>query len=177
MFSSKDTINNKDFSNLKIGHVFTNEEKTYKFIQKKLTEDFFGTANSSNPRNKNAISTITNNELNLEFNSKYVLGKFKAKTNLTSYSYGYDTILNSNSTINKLKIEGNAISFGADWNAKIKNFQLNAAASVTPGDGRLSGNYLKGEAVFKKDSIFSIKGTLLISSKSSNFNTLLHQSE
>ena len=177
LFSSKDTINNKDFSNLKIGHVFTNEEKTYKFIQKKLTEDFFGTANSSNPRNKNAISTITNNELNLEFNSKYVLGKFKAKTNLTSYSYGYDTILNSNSTINKLKIEGNAISFGADWNAKIKNFQLNAAASITPGNGRLSGNYLKGEAVFKKDSIFSVTSTLLISSKSSNFNTLLHQSE
>jgi hypothetical protein len=177
LLSSKDTINNKDFSNLKIGHVFTNEEKTYKFIQNKLTEDFFGTANSSNAKNKNAISTITNNELNLEFNSKYVLGKFKAKTNLTSYSYGYDTILNSNSTINKLKIKGNAISFGTDWNAKIKNFQLNAAASITPGNGRLSGNYLKGEAVFKKDSIFSVTGTLLISSKSSNFNTLLHQSE
>jgi hypothetical protein len=177
LLSSKDTINNKDFSNLKIGHVFTNEEKTYKFIQNKLTEDFFGTANSSNPKNKNAISTITNNELNLEFNSKYVLGKFKAKTNLTSYSYGYDTILNSNSTINKLKIEGNAISFGADWNARIKNFQLNADASITPGTGRLSGNFLKGEAIYERDSVFSLKGTLLLSSKLPNFNTLLHQSE
>jgi hypothetical protein len=177
LLASKDTINNKDFSNLKIGHVFTNENKTYEFIQGALTPDFFGAANSSNPRDKKAVSKITNNELNLEFNSKYVLGKFKAKTNLTSYSYGYDTILNSNSTINKLKIKGNAISFGADWNAKIKNFQLNADASVTPGNGRLSGNFLKGEAVYKKDSIFSVKGTLLISSKSSNFNTLLHQSE
>jgi hypothetical protein len=176
LLSSKDTVNNKDFSNLKIGHVFTSEDKTYQFIQDNVTEAFFGTASSSNPKNKNAVSTLTNNELNLEFNSKYVLGKFKAKTNLTSYSYGYDTILNSNSTINKLKIEGNAISFGADWNARIKNFQLNADASVTPGNGRLSGNYLKGEAMFKKDSIFSVKGTLLISSKSSNFNTLLHQS-
>ena len=46
---------------------------------------------------------ITDNELNLEFNSKYVLGKFKVKTNLTSYSYGYDTILNSNSSINQLR--------------------------------------------------------------------------
>ena len=131
-----------------------------------------------NPKNKDvATSKITNNELNLEFNSKYVLGKFKAKTNFTNYSYGYDTILNSNSSVNRLKLEGNAISFGADWNAKIKNFQLNADASITPGNGRLSGNFLKGEAVFVKDSVFSVKGTLLLSSKSPNFNMLLHQSE
>ena len=177
LLSSKDTVNDKDFSNLKVGHILTNENKTYEFIQGTLTPAFFGNANSSNPRDKKATSKITSNELNLEFNSKYVLGKFKAKTNITSYSYGYDTILNSSSDLNRLKIEGNAISFGADWNAKIKNFQLNAAASITPGNGRLSGNFLKGEAVYEKDSIFSVKGTLLLSSKSPNFNTLLHQSE
>ncbi len=177
LLSSKDSINNKDFSNLKVGHILTNEEKTYEFIQGSLNTAFFGTANSSNPRDKKATSKITSNELNLEFNSKYVLGKFKAKTNFTNYSYGYDTILNSNSSVNRLKLEGNAISFGADWNAKIKNFQLNADASITPGNGRLSGNFLKGEAVYEKDSVFSVKGTLLLSSKSPNFNTLLHQSE
>ena len=177
LLSSKDSINNKDFSNLKVGHILTNENKTYEFIQGKLNTTFFGTANSSNPRNKKATSKITSNELNLEFNSKYVLGKFKAKTNFTNYSYGYDTILNSNSSVNRLKLEGNAISFGADWNAKIKNFQLNADVSITPGNGRLFGNFLKGEAVYEKDSVFSVKGTLLLSSKSPNFNTLLHQSE
>ncbi len=150
LLSSKDSINNKDFSNLKVGHILTNENKTYEFIQGSLNTAFFGTANSSNPRDKKATSKITSNELNLEFNSKYVLGKFKAKTNFTNYSYGYDTILNSNSSVNRLKLEGNAISFGADWNAKIKNFQLNADASITPGNGRLSGNFLKGEAVLRK---------------------------
>ena len=177
LLSSKDSINNKDFSNLKVGHILTNENKTYEFIQGKLNTAFFGTANSSNPRNKKATSKITSNELNLEFNSKYVLGRFKAKTNFTNYSYGYDTILNSNSSVNRLKLEGNAISFGADWNAKIKNFQLNADVSITPGNGRLFGNFLKGEAVYEKDSVFSVKGTVLLSSKSPNFNTLLHQSE
>lgn len=177
LLSSKDSINNKDFSNLKVGHILTNENKTYQFIQGRLNTAFFGTANSSNPRNKKATSKITSNELNLEFNSKYVLGKFKAKTNFTNYSYGYDTILNSNSSVNRLKLEGNAISFGADWNAKIKNFQLNADVSITPGNGRLFGNFLKGEAVYEKDSVFSVKGTVLLSSKSPNFNTLLHQSE
>ena len=107
--------------------------------------------------NNEAKNTITNNEMNLEFNSKYVLGKFKAKVNLSNYSYGYDTILNTNSTISKLKLEGNAISVGADWNARIKNFQLNATGNLAPGAGRLSGSFLKGEALYKKDSLFDCK--------------------
>lgn len=176
LIASKDTLSNKDFSNLKVGHVFTNESKSYRFEQPTKTTDIFGASNSISGTNNTAESKITNNEVNLEFNSKYVLGKFKAKVNFTRYSYGYDTILNSNENINKLRLEGNAISFGADWNAKIKNFQLNADASLTPGSGRLAGNYLKGEALYKKDSVFSLKGSLLISSKLPNFNTLLHQS-
>ena len=177
LLANKDTLNDKDFSNLKVGHVFTSENKSYNFDQSSITTNIFGSANSSGATNNDAKHSITNNEVNLEFNSKYVLGKFRAKANLTSYSYGYDTILNSNSNLNKLKLEGNAISVGADWNAKIKNFQLNADASLTPGSGRLSGNYLKGEALFDKDSLFTLKGSLLISSKSPNFNTLLHQSK
>ena len=173
----KDTTNNKDFSNLKFGHIFTNETKEYRFIQTTTTTAIFGDENSANARNEIAKTTITNNELNLEFNSKYVLGQFKAKINLTNYSHGYDSILNSNSNISKIKLEGNAISVGADWNAKIKNFQLNATGNISPGTGRLSGNFLKGEAIYKKDSLFALKGSLLISSKSPNFNTLLHQSK
>jgi len=177
LLANKDTINKKDFSNLKFGHVFTNETKEYRFIQTTTTTAIFGDENSSNASNNVAKTTITNNELNLEFNSKYVLGQFKAKINLTNYSHGYDSILNSNSNISKIKLEGNAISVGADWNAKIKNFQLNATGNISPGSGRLSGNFLKGEALYKKDSLFTIKGSLLLSSKSPNFNTLLHQSK
>ncbi|ARV07409.1 hypothetical protein BTO04_12230 [Polaribacter sp. SA4-10] len=177
LLANKDSISKKDFSNLKIGHVFTSETKSYNFTQRTATTAIFGDINDASADNKEATNKILNNEFNLEFNSKYVLGKFKAKTNLTQYSYGYDTILNSNSSINKLSLKGKAISFGADWNAKIKKFQLNADASITPGNSRLSGNFLKGEAFYEKDSLFSVKGSLLISSKSANFNTLLHQSK
>ena len=176
LLSSKDTITKNDFSNLKIGHVLIDETKSYNFTQGTSTIAIFGTENATDARRNSAESKITSNEINLEFNSKYVLGKFKAKANYTNYSYGYDTILNSNSSIKTLKLEGSAISFGADWNAKIKNFQLNADASITPGAGRLAGNYLKGEAFYEKDSLFTVKGSLLINSKSANFNTLLHQS-
>lgn len=175
--SKKDSVTNKDFTNLKIGHVFTTERKEYSFDQSSNTTAIFGDANASGTILNDAISKITNNELNLEFNSKYILGKFKAKVHLTSYSYGYDTILNTNNSINKLKLEGNAISFGGSWNASIKNFKLNANTNITPGSGRLSGNYFKGDAIYEKDSIFSLKGSILLSSKSPNFNTLLHQSK
>ena len=176
LLSSKDSINKKDFSNLKVGHVLTNENKSYRFTQPS-SSPIFGTTNDAKARDNSAKSQITNNEFNLEFNSKYVLGKFKAKTILTNYTYGYDSILNSSSNLNKRQLKGNAISIGADWNAKIKNFQLNATGTLTPGSSRLSGTLLKGEAIFEKDSIFSVRGTLLISSKSPNFNTLLHQSK
>jgi hypothetical protein len=176
LLANKDSLSDKDFSNLKIGHIFTNENKSYGFSQTTNTTAIFGDVNATDASNKDADSKLTNNEFNLEFNSKYVLGKFKAKVNLTSYNYGYDSILNQNSTISKLRLESNAISFGADWNARIKNFNLNADASITPGSGRLSGNYIRGTAVYAKDSLFAIKGSLLLSSKSPNFSTLLHQS-
>jgi hypothetical protein len=61
--------------------------------------------------------------------------------------------------------------------AKIKNFKLNADAAVTPGSGRLSGNFIKANANYSKDSLFTLNASLLLSSKSPNFNMLLHQSE
>jgi hypothetical protein len=175
LLSSKDSLKEKDFSNLKIGHIFTTETKEYNFTQTTTTTAIFGEQNASGASKNNAKSVITNNELNLDFNSKYVLGQFKAKVNFTNYSYGYDTILNTASSISKTKLEGKAISVGADWNAKIKNFKLNASGILTPGNSRLSGNFLKGQAVYNKDSLFTLKGSVLISSKSANFNTLLHQ--
>ena len=177
LLASKDTVNKKDFSNLKVGHVFTNETKHYFFTQTNSTPVFFGAENATGANENQAKSTFTNNELNLEFNSKYVLGQFKAKVNSSSYSYGYNAVLNSTSTLSELKFKGSAISIGADWNAKVKNFQLNATGTLTPGGSKLSGSFLKGQALYKKDSLFEVRGSLLISSKSSNFNTLLHQSK
>ena len=176
LLSKKDSTSQKDFSNLKVGHILKSETKTYDFTQLTRNTSLFGEISATEATNEGVESTITNNQFFLEFNSKYVLGKFKVKTDLTSYSYQYDTILNTNTSISDSKLSGSAISFGADWKAKIKNFQLNADASFTPGNSNLSGNYLKGEAIYSKDSLFSIKASLTLNSKSPNFNFLLHQS-
>lgn len=176
LFSKKDSTSSKDFSNLKIGHILNSETKTYDFIQGDRTTAVFGEINATDANDEGVESNLANNQFFLEFNSKYVLGKFKIKTDITSFYYKYDTILNTNSNISNTELSGSAVSFGADWKAKIKNFQLNADASLTPGSSLLSGSYLKGEAIYKKDSVFSVRANLLLSSKLPNFNYLLHQS-
>ena len=54
LLASKDTVNKKDFSNLKIGHIFTNENKIYRFIQTTVTPSIFGDVNASEAKNSDA---------------------------------------------------------------------------------------------------------------------------
>ncbi len=174
LFSSKDSVK-KDFSNLKLGHTFSHESKFYKFTQT-ASSTFFGntTATTINERVNNKI---INNQFFLEFNSKHILGRFRVDAGLTNYNYGNDSILNKNvAIINNHKIKGSAFSFGGNWNASIKNFQLNSRVNITPGSGRISGNSIYSEAIYKKDSLFSVKGSISINAKSPNFNTVLFQS-
>ena len=176
LLASKDSLSQKDFTNLKVGHAFLSEGKFYDFKQGSPDTNFFGTTNFSGAVSDKARTDFLKNQFFLEFNSKYILGTFKVKTDLISYSYGYSDIINQNSNVTKRKLEGNAASFGADWKAKIKGFQLDATGQITPGNGRLSGTNLNGNLSYKKDSLFTIKGSIAINSKSPNFNFLLHQS-
>ena len=175
IFSSKDSTNQKDFSNLKVGHILNLERKTYNFTQSGVTTDFFGEVFEIDNVNENSKSIFTNNQAYLEFNSKYILGRFKAKANYTTISYGYDAIYNPNALINTTKLKGNAVSLGAEWKGNIGDFYINGDATVTPGQGHLAGSSLKGDVLYKQDSLFTLKGSLLLNSKAPNFNfQLLH---
>ncbi len=173
---AKDSANQKNFTNLKVGHQFTSEGKSYAFTQSAVDTNFFGTTVATGAVNDKVGTDFLDNQLFLEFNSKYVLGRFRVKSNLTRLSYGYGEILNSTSGITNRRREENAASFGADWNAKVKNFYLDASGQITPGNSQLSGTNLKGQLTYKKDSLFTIKTGLNIQSKSPNFNFLFHQS-
>lgn len=175
LISSKDTSNVKNFSNLKLGHVFLAENKLFQFNEA-ATTSFLGTASTSTSVNETVKNRTLNNQVYLEFNSKYVLGKFRVKSHFMSYNYGYDTIYNVNNIPAQLKLSGSALGLGAEWKAKVKNFTLNADALVTPGNSRVGGSHLAGEARYEKDSLFVVKASLLINSKSPNFNFLLNHS-
>jgi len=175
LLSSKDSANQKDFTNLKVGHVLVSSKKAYEFSQNSPS-NFIGTTNFSGNIKDDVNNTFLKNQFFLEFNSKYVLGTFKAKSSIMSYSYGYDKIINQTSNINTRKLKGSAISFGADWRAKINKFQLDATGEITPGSARLAGTNLLGNLSYKKDSLFDIKASILLNAKAPNFNYLLHQS-
>jgi len=176
LFSSKDSIKN-NFTNLKFGHIFTHETKRYEFTETSLNTAFFGSANVSSGFTDVVENRLINNQLFLEFNSKYILGTFRVNTGLINYNYGYNSVLNSTiNTITNPEIKGSAISFGGNWNARINNFQLNTEVNFTPGTGRISGSNFYSEAIFKKDSVTTFKGSVSINSKSPNFNTILYQS-
>ena len=175
LLSSKDSANQKDFTNLKIGHILVSSKNTYEFRQN-APSNFIGATNYSGNIRDDVKNTFLKNQFFLEFNSKYVLGTFKAKTSIMNYSHGYDNIINQTSNINTRKLRGSAISFGADWRAKVRKFKLEASGEITPGAERLAGTNLRGNLSFKKDSLFYIKAGVLLNSKSPNFNYLLHQS-
>ena len=175
LLSSKDSANQKDFTNLKIGHVLESSREAYEFRQGSPT-NFIGTTNFSGTIRDGVKNTFIKNQFFLEFNSKYVLGTFRVKSNIMNYSYGYDKIINQTSVITKRKLKGSAASFGADWKAKINKFQLDATGEITPGSARLAGTNLQGNLSYKKDSLFDLKASILLNSASPNFNYLLHQS-
>lgn len=174
--SSKDSLNNAAVNNIKVGHIMTNETKEFWFNQRTNTPEFFGEYNATEYDKNTAKSRVSNNQLFVEFNSKYILGTVRLKASLTDYFYGYDTILNSKKDFKIRALEGKAAAYGASWKANIKKFNLHADAQITPGNGRLSGNYFKGEAMYANDSVFTMNASVLLSSKSPDFNTLFHQS-
>ncbi|WBX73418.1 putative porin [Tenacibaculum pacificus] len=176
LLSVKDSLHQKDFSNLKIGHSFTRDSKYYNFKQASVTPLVFGEAPIIGSVNDRTNFLLYNNNVFLDFNSKYVLGTFRVHSGYTTYNYGYENLQNNVVGITKNKLKGKAVSFGANWKGKIKNFYIDASSNVTPGNGRFSGSNLKAIASYKKDSIVTIKGHLEISNKLPNFNFLLHQS-
>lgn len=176
LFSSRDSTNTKDFSNLKIGHIFSYEKKDYNFNQSSSTIEFFGKNEETGAIKEITSQKLTNNQAYLEFNSKYILGRFKVKSDYSNVSYGYDDLVNKNSEIDRIRLRGKATSFGAEWRGNVGNFHINADATVIPGSGHLAGNYFNGEAFYKKDSVFTVKGKLAVNSKAPNFNFQLFQS-
>ena len=174
LLAKKDSIA-ANFTNLKIGHTLSHETKSYEFTQTSANALFGNTSSSS--IDEEVAHKYFNNQFYLEFNSKYILGQFRVKTDLTNYNYGYATVLNANTNaVSDPKIKGTALSIGGSWNARIKNFQLNSEVNITPGSGEISGNNIYSEALYKKDSLFTLKGSISINSKSPNFNSILYQS-
>lgn len=162
-----------NLSDFTIGHNYTYESKHYRFSM--TQNDLIGDAFQSEIDDNTGLKTM-NNQVYLELNSPIVLGTLRAKGSYYVFDHYFNGITYLNDQIIDQNMDGNTISAGADWNAKIKNFNLTADVS-TIFSGDLEGNSLNAAATYNKDSIFTLRAAISTVSKSPNFNFLHFQSD
>jgi len=172
LWHRQDSLTQKK-SYLKIGHVYNYQLAHYEYNENSASTSVFGTATGF--IDDKLISKQTYNQVFVALKAPIVLGELSAKLENYHYDYGYtqDTTVLTTTYGNALK--GNSVAFGGTWKAQLKHFYLNADATNIL-TGKLNGNQLKADAIFKNDSVYSLNAGILIASKSPNYNFLLYRS-
>jgi len=163
----------KPLLNLQLGNFILYEAKHYRFNQESADE-IFGEAFSTPIQDHTSYQRF-NTQFYLQMNSAYV-GSLRLKTNYFSYLYRYNSILYFDDYTIQDRLQGNAVSVGADWTKKFGKVFLNVdATTILFGD--ISGNSLKAKAAFEQEDLFSFEGYVEVASKAPSFNKMLYQSD
>ncbi len=172
IWQRNDTARNKK-SYLKIGHIFNYERKHYYYSQD--TENvMFGSAFDTKIEDKLNYIALKNDAF-VALKSRLVLGEVQFKATHLNYNYYYNSAVYFGNELIPSSIKGNSVSVGGSWKTNFKKFNIDVETATTL-TGDFVGNYFKGSAEFKQDSLFTFKGTLLTNSKSPNLNFELNQS-
>ncbi|MET2984461.1 putative porin [Aureibaculum conchae] len=172
IWQRNDTVRNKK-SYLKVGHIFNYERKHYYYTQESAN-DLFGDAFDTKTKDKLNYITLQNDAF-LALKSPLVLGEVQFKATHFNYNYNYNSAAELGGVLIPPSIKDNSVSVGGSWHTNFKKFNINVETATTVA-GKLVGNYFKGSASFKQDSLFTFKGAILINSKSPNLNFTLNQS-
>ncbi len=149
------------------------ERNSYLFEGRTTANDLFGIAYQNNIKDSTSFR-IFSNKAGLKFQSKY-LGTVTGSIDYFNYTYGYQRVLNLIGQIIPARLEGDALTVGGTWKNHLGGFYLHAKANATIGS-LVNGNQLYVAAAYKlKD--WQLKASLLNQEKTSNFNTLLYQSD
>ncbi len=167
----KDSVPNQN--QISIGHRFAYESKHYDFSQEKANE-IYGESFKTTVYNRLSNKTFFN-QAYLDFDSPYLLGELKGKIEYYTYKHQYESLVFIDDQRIPSQIDGNSVSAGAEWHAKIKKFNLNAdVTQIVSGD--LTGHrYYADASIGEKDKFF-FKVGVSETSKSPNFNFILNQS-
>ncbi|QCX39726.1 hypothetical protein FF125_15205 [Aureibaculum algae] len=172
IWQRNDTVRHKK-SYLKVGHIFNYERKHYYFTQT-AANSIFGDAFDTSIADKLNYITLKNEGF-VALKSPLVLGELQFKATHFNYNYNYNSAVYFGDDLVPSSIKGNSVSIGGAWQTNFKKFNINVETATTLS-GDLVGNYFKGSAEYKQDSLFTFKGTLLTNSKSPNLNFELNQS-
>lgn len=170
---NKDSISTK--FKIKLGHVFTYKTKHYQYGQVTKDSIYFGESFTSKISDASHLTELYN-QLNVNVDSDKILGSLL----LFVENYQSNIRFNNRVTINNALIPQNrkeaVFSAGANWHTSYKSIAIRAKAATTIS-GNLRGNFIKAIAIYKKDSLLTLKATILNNSKSPNYNFLINQSD
>ena len=163
----------KPFLDFRLGNSLLYETKHYYFNQT-TANDYFGDAFVDDIQDHTSYQSF-NGQLYLQLNSAYI-GSLRVKMNYFNYDYHYNSVLYYDDYTVPDRLEGDALSLGADWSKKLGKLFISGDASTTV-IGNMNGSTLKGTIAFQQDSLFTFKGFAEVTSKSPNLNTQLYQSD
>ncbi len=161
-------------SYLQMGHEIIYSNKYYQFTQDKANA-FIGAAYQTSIADSTYHKTL-DNTLYAKLKSPYILGDLALRATYSNFDYGYNKVLFLDTQTIPQKLKGNTLSVSADWDTHYKAVALETSAgAILQGD--FKGSYINGVASYTQDSLFIAKATLMLQSRSPNFNFLLYQSD
>lgn len=173
--SKPDSVKTK-LSNIQLRHQLNYEWKKYSFDQENINStNIFGPAYDSEIHDR-AWNKQLENKISLVFNSPFVLGNFDVHARLINFNYYFDRLtIQSDNTLIPQSITGDAYGLGADWDAKIGKFNLEANLEGILG-GSIDGNRIVVKAFIGEDISKAVGASLNIQSRTPDFNFQINQS-
>lgn len=161
--------------NLKLGHVFNYETKSYRF-EKTAADTFFGTTLASGSIDDRSKLRAMNNQLYLSYDSK-LTGELKFTSSYYNYNYIHgSTFINEDETVIPNNIKGSTVGIGGSWQHKIGQFDIGAnLQTIITGD--LSGNSLNANAGYQFSDDLSVSASIQSASTAPDFNLIMYQSD
>ncbi|CAZ94988.1 putative porin [Zobellia galactanivorans] len=161
-------------TSLGIGHQFNYETKYYAFNQTSANA-YYGNNFISSIEDRASLKTMYN-QVNAEFYNA-TLGRLQGNVSLYNYNYFFNSILiDGNGVEIPSRLKGEEIAIGAEYEKRIKGFQLKAMAKYNL-TGDLGGNQMNASASYKLNDKHKLAVSAYGSSKMPNFNFLLYQSD
>lgn len=171
LLRKKDSVSRYD---LKVGHIFNYETKSYRFEKSSVGTSFGDAYVSSNVADRSKLRAMSN-EVYLEYDSK-ITGALRFKLNHYNFNYLQNTILFLDAQTIPNRLSGDARGVGGEWKHKIGKFQIGADLNTTLS-GELKGNYAKAGASYSFNEDSAVDISVTSNSRSPNFNFLMYQSD
>ncbi|WP_276165536.1 putative porin [Zobellia alginiliquefaciens] len=161
-------------TSLGIGHQFNYETKYYAFNQT-TPNTYYGDNLISPIEDKASLKTMYN-QINAEFYNA-TLGRLQGNISIYNYNYFFNSILiDDNGVEIPSRLKGEEIAVGAEYEKRIKGFQLKATAKYNLS-GNLGGNQMNASASYMLNDKHKVTASAFGSSKMPDFNFLLYQSD